>query len=90
MNATSKIARFVVKTEFKKIPSEAVKIAKTAVLDCLGVALAGSKEKERRNLRRDRSPGTRKRRIDRDWTRIQVFGFACGFCQRHRGACARL
>jgi 2-methylcitrate dehydratase PrpD len=45
MNATSKIARFVVETEFKKIPSEAVKIAKTAVLDCLGVALAGSKER---------------------------------------------
>jgi 2-methylcitrate dehydratase PrpD len=45
MNATAKIARFVVETEFKKIPSEAVKIAKTAVLDCLGVALAGSKER---------------------------------------------
>ena len=45
MSATSKIARFVVETEFKKIPSEAVKIAKTAVLDCLGVALAGSKER---------------------------------------------
>lgn len=44
MDATARIARFVVETEFQKIPSEAVKIAKTAVLDCLGVALAGSKE----------------------------------------------
>ncbi len=45
MNATAKIARFVAETEFKRIPPEAVKIAKTAVLDCLGVALAGSKER---------------------------------------------
>lgn len=48
MDATAKIARFVVGTEFKKIPSEAVKMAKTAVLDCLGVALAGSKESSAR------------------------------------------
>jgi 2-methylcitrate dehydratase PrpD len=44
MDATARIARFVVETEFQKIPSEAIKMAKTAVLDCLGVALAGSKE----------------------------------------------
>ena len=44
MHATAEIARFVVETEFKKIPSEAVTMAKTAMLDCLGVALAGSKE----------------------------------------------
>ncbi|MCE3242525.1 MAG: MmgE/PrpD family protein [Deltaproteobacteria bacterium] len=48
MDATARIARFVVETEFQKIPSEAVKIAKTAVLDCLGVALAGSKESSAR------------------------------------------
>ena len=48
MEATARIARFVVETEFKKIPSEAVKMAKTAVLDCLGVALAGSKESSAR------------------------------------------
>ena len=45
MNATAEIARFAVETEFKKIPPEAVTIAKTAVLDCLAVALAGSKER---------------------------------------------
>ena len=44
MDATARIARFVVETEFQKIPSEAIKMAKTALLDCLGVALAGSKE----------------------------------------------
>lgn len=48
MDATAKIARFVVGTEFKKIPPEAVKMAKIAVLDCLGVALAGSKESSAR------------------------------------------
>ena len=44
MEVTARIARFVVETEFQKIPSEAVQMAKTALLDCLGVALAGSKE----------------------------------------------
>lgn len=48
MDATAKISRFVVETEFKKIPAEAVNMAKTAVLDCLGVALAGSKESSAR------------------------------------------
>jgi 2-methylcitrate dehydratase PrpD len=48
MDATARIARFVVETEFRKIPSEAIKLAKTAVLDCLGVALAGSKESSAR------------------------------------------
>ena len=48
MDATARIARFVVETEFQKIPSEAIKLAKTAVLDCLGVALAGSKESSAR------------------------------------------
>ena len=48
MEATAQIARFVVDTEFKKIPAEALKMAKTAVLDCLGVALAGSKESSAR------------------------------------------
>jgi 2-methylcitrate dehydratase PrpD len=48
MDATARIARFVVETEFQKIPSEAIKMAKTAVLDCLGVALAGSKESSAR------------------------------------------
>jgi 2-methylcitrate dehydratase PrpD len=48
MDATARIARFVVETELEKIPPEAVKMAKTAVLDCLGVALAGSKESSAR------------------------------------------
>lgn len=44
MDVTARIARFVVETQFEKIPAQAVATAKTAVLDCLGVALAGSKE----------------------------------------------
>jgi 2-methylcitrate dehydratase PrpD len=44
MNVTAKIARFVAETKYEKIPAKALETAKTAVMDCLGVALAGSKE----------------------------------------------
>lgn len=44
MDVTARIARFVVDTRYERIPSRALQTAKTAVLDCLGVALAGSKE----------------------------------------------
>ena len=44
MDATAKIARFVAETKYDKIPAKALETAKTAVMDCLGVALAGSKE----------------------------------------------
>src|SRR2546425_4003096 len=46
MNVTGKIAQFVVDTKYEKIPPKAIETAKTAVLDCLGVALAGSKEED--------------------------------------------
>ncbi|MBI3057926.1 MAG: MmgE/PrpD family protein, partial [Deltaproteobacteria bacterium] len=44
MDATEKIAHFVVDLEYEKIPPKAVEVAKTALLDCLGVTLAGSQE----------------------------------------------
>ena len=44
MDVTARIARFVVESKYEKIPTRAVGTAKTAVRDCLGVALAGSKE----------------------------------------------
>ncbi len=44
MDATAKIARFVAETKYEKIPAKALETAKTAVMDCLRVALAGSKE----------------------------------------------
>src|SRR5919106_1782619 len=44
MEATEKIAQFVVSTKYENIPPKALGTAKTAVLDCLGVALAGSQE----------------------------------------------
>jgi len=44
MDTTAKIARFVAETKYEKIPAKALETAKTAVMDCLGVALAGSKE----------------------------------------------
>ena len=46
MEITGKIARFVTETQFDKIPSKAIDTAKLAVRDCLGVALAGSKEED--------------------------------------------
>lgn len=46
MDVTAKIAKFVADTEYEKIPSKAVETAKRAVLDCLGVALAGSREED--------------------------------------------
>jgi 2-methylcitrate dehydratase PrpD len=48
MDATARIARFIVETKCQDIPYNALQTAKTAVLDCLGVALAGSKEESAR------------------------------------------
>jgi len=44
MDATAKLSRFVVETKYERIPAKALETAKTAVMDCLGVTLAGSKE----------------------------------------------
>ena len=44
MDITAQIARFVAESQYDKIPPLALATAKTAMLDCLGVALAGSKE----------------------------------------------
>jgi len=46
MDVTAKIARFVVDTKYETIPSKAIETAKLALRDCLGVALAGSKEED--------------------------------------------
>ncbi|MFC2005727.1 MmgE/PrpD family protein [Chloroflexota bacterium] len=42
MGATEEIASFIVGTGFNEIPEKAVETAKEAILDCLGVTLAGS------------------------------------------------
>src|SRR5512147_1481790 len=44
MDVTARIAQFVVKTDFSDFPPPAVATAKVALRDCLGVALAGSKD----------------------------------------------
>ncbi|MGE5302505.1 MAG: MmgE/PrpD family protein [Alphaproteobacteria bacterium] len=44
MDVTASIAQFVADTRYEAIPPKALATAKTAVLDCLGVALAGSRE----------------------------------------------
>jgi len=44
LGTTKRVAEFVVKTGYRQIPQEAVKIAKDAILDCLGCMIAGAKE----------------------------------------------
>jgi 2-methylcitrate dehydratase PrpD len=47
-NDTERVARFVAETSIENIPDEVLAGAKTAILDCLGVALAGSEEESAR------------------------------------------
>ncbi len=46
MNTTAKIAEFAANLKYDQIPQPAVEEAKKAVRDCLGVALAGSREED--------------------------------------------
>jgi len=44
MNVTAKIAQFTTGLRYEDIPPQAIATAKVAMLDCLGVALAGSQD----------------------------------------------
>ncbi len=44
MSATEELANFLVETSYEAMHPEAIKVAKEAMLDCLGTLLAGSKE----------------------------------------------
>lgn len=44
MNVSEKVSRFVVDATMARIPPEAVSVAKDAILDCVGVTLAGSSD----------------------------------------------
>ena len=46
MDVTARIAQFVVESKFENLPPKAIGTAKVAVRDCLGVALAGSREED--------------------------------------------
>jgi len=46
MDVTARISRFVTELKYESVPAVAVQTAKTAVRDCLGVALAGSREED--------------------------------------------
>ena len=48
MDVTAKLAKFVTDLNYETIPRKAVETAKIAVRDCLGVALAGSREEDAR------------------------------------------
>ncbi len=44
MGTTEAIARFVVETAYSAVPDDVIRLAREAVLDCIGVSLAGSTE----------------------------------------------
>ena len=46
MDVTAKLAGFVTDLKFEDVPPKALETAKVAVRDCLGVALAGSREED--------------------------------------------
>jgi 2-methylcitrate dehydratase PrpD len=46
MDVTAKLAKFVSSLSYKSIPPKAMETVKIAVRDCLGVALAGSREED--------------------------------------------
>ena len=48
MDVTARLAKFVTDLRYASIPGKAVETAKIAVRDCLGVALAGSREEDAR------------------------------------------
>nr|NIO12162.1 MmgE/PrpD family protein [Deltaproteobacteria bacterium] len=48
MNYTQNVAEFVALTAFESIPPAAIEETKRALLDCLGVMLAGSREESAR------------------------------------------
>lgn len=43
MNETKHLAEFIVNLKFENLPDQVIKVAKKAIFDCFGVALAGTK-----------------------------------------------
>ncbi len=50
MGVTEKLANFIFITEYDGLPTKATEIAKTCIMDCLGVAVAASAEKIAGNI----------------------------------------
>ena len=44
MSLTNRIAEYIVNTGLEDFPPDAIDAAKAAIIDCLGCALAGSRE----------------------------------------------
>ena len=59
MNATALLAEFVTKSRYEDCPETALDAARRAILDCLGVMLAGSVEPAARPPSRRPSPAHR-------------------------------
>ena len=87
MEITAKIARFVAETQFEKIPSKAIETAKVAVRDCLGVALAGSKEEDAKICAEIARAEGAKEEASVIGQGFKIIGAASGVRQRHRGPC---
>ena len=90
MQNTTHVVDYIVASRFEAIPAQALTVAKGAIQDCVGVALAGARHpagaipaewarKQRRHRRRD---GVGPELQDRGARRRPG--------QRHRRACARL
>ena len=60
--ATASVAEFIVKSRWEDCPPEAVEAARRAILDCLGVMLAGSVEPPARIIQRIARGGGRRAR----------------------------
>jgi len=74
MDTTEKIARFVVETDFKAIPREAIDKAKQSIIDTVGIALAGYREEGGRIVTRviRELGGKGENRIIVDGLKVQV------------------
>jgi len=44
MENTQRVIDFVVNTRFEDIPAKGLEVARSAILDCVGVALAGARQ----------------------------------------------
>ena len=71
MDVTAKLAEFVTDLNYEAYRAKAVETAKIAVRDCLGVALAGSREEDARICGRNRAAGKRQGGNQRHWSGLQ-------------------
>jgi len=82
---TAKIGQFVSETAAKDIPENALDQARLAIMDYIGVSLAGSRE-ELGRIVVDYAKSMGGGEVDHHWQRPSDFPVSCGFSQRDNGA----